>query len=125
MPESRSAPSTPTSTTTIESSGGDSNRNTNNNRRNHRYNRSNRGVLNKAPEKKFEGRSDELKGHRYNFTNPKETANSFSTTTKETREYMGINYKMGNYNKRSINKTTIIALPNPTAPGATADKTDK
>ena len=32
---------------------------------------------------------------------------------------------MGNYIKRSIEKISIIALPNPTAPGDTVDKTDR
>ena len=48
-----------------------SNENTTNNRGNHQYNRNNLGYLKKVTAKKFEGRSDELKGGVYDFTNTK------------------------------------------------------
>ena len=66
--------------------------------------------------KKFEGRNDDLKGHVYDFTNPKETANSYTTTTEEIAEYIGRTYKMGNYIKRAIETMAPMTIPLPTAP---------
>ena len=49
----------------------------------------------------------------------------FTSNTEDIRKYIGIKYNMGNYIKRSIEKISIIALQNPTAPGDTVDKTDR
>lgn len=78
------------------------------------------GGYKKAPLKKFEGRCEELKEHVYDFTNPKDTANSFTTTTEEIAEYVGRNYKQGNYIKRAIEQMTpaTLAMPADLAQGA-------
>lgn len=57
----------------------------------------------------------------YDFTNPKETANSYTVTTEEIAECIGRTYKLGNYVKRAIETMAPITIPRPTAPAADAN----
>ena len=75
--------------------------------------------------KKFEGRCEALKGHVYDMTLPKETANAYTTTTTEIAEYIGANYKLGNYTKRSIETLSPVQPTKPAPLGTGADDTDK
>ena len=66
-----------------------------------------------------------MKGHVYDFTNPKETSNLLSDTTEEISKYIGRKYKMGDYTKSYIEKMSSIANTKPTVPGNTAGEKDR
>ncbi len=72
---------------------------------------------------KVEGRSDELKGHVYDCSNPRQTANEFTKTTKEIAEYTGIKY--GAEVKLAIETLQKPILPMPADPVAEASVTEK
>ena len=81
-----------TTATTTEGAGSKSNNHQRNGDRNQQH-------YKKPTGKRFEGRVEELKGHVYDLTNPKETASTYATTTEEIAEYCGRTYKMGNFVK--------------------------
>ena len=89
-------------------------------RRNHRRNQNKSGLAT-IPVKtgKFEGRCDELKGHVYDCSNPRQAADEYTRTTKEIAEYTGIRY--GAEVKMTIEtlRKPILPVPDDPPTGAT------
>ncbi|CAB9520834.1 unknown protein [Seminavis robusta] len=74
---------------------------------------------------KFEGRCDDLKGHVYDLTNPKDAANNYMITTDEVIQLIGRTYKHGNHTKRCLEEGRRIALTVPEDPADAATVTEK
>ncbi len=72
---------------------------------------------------KFEGRCDELNGHVYDCSNPRQAADEFTKTTKEIAEYTGIKY--GAEVKLAIETLQKPILPMLEDPAAEASVTEK
>ncbi len=70
---------------------------------------------------KFEGQCDELKGHVYDCSNPRQTADKFTRTTKEIAEYTGVKY--GAEVKLAIETLKKTTIPVPVDPPKQASVT--
>ena len=73
---------------------------------------------------KFEGKSDDLKGHIYDCSDARQ-ADQFAKTTKEIAEYVGRTYTYGGDARLAIENLTIPVAPEPEDPPADATKTRK
>ncbi len=72
---------------------------------------------------RFEGRCDELKGHVYNCSNPRQPLDEFTRTTKAIAEYTG--FKFGAEVKITIETLKKPTLPMPKDPPEDATATAK
>lgn len=75
--------------------------------------------------RKFKGRSDDMKQHVYNFTNPRETANSYTKTMRELVEMVGRTQKLGHYMRQSIEKMRKVGVPLPKPLAENTTETEK
>mmetsp|Transcript_102871 Transcript_102871/g.297438 ORF Transcript_102871/g.297438 Transcript_102871/m.297438 type:complete len:172 (+) Transcript_102871:172-687(+) len=86
------------------------------------------GNANKAGNRravtKFEGKTDELKDHVYDFGNNKQEE-LFAKTTEEIAEFVGRTYPMGGDMKTAIEELTMPVLVKPQDPPSGATMTDK
>ena len=71
---------------------------------------------------KFEGRCDDLKGHVYDCSNPRQAADEFTRTTREIAEYTGMKY--GAEVKITIETLQKPILPMPADPPENATATE-
>jgi hypothetical protein len=52
---------------------------------------------------KFEGKSADLKGHIYDYSNARQ-ADLYAKTTKEIAEYVGLEYSYSGDNRRAVTR---------------------
>jgi Reverse transcriptase (RNA-dependent DNA polymerase)/Zinc knuckle len=71
---------------------------------------------------KFEGRCDDLKGHIYDYANPRQAADQYTKTTREICEYVGRTYKYGADTKSALEN---LAVPTLAPPADHADKANR
>jgi len=69
---------------------------------------------------KFEGRCEDLKGHVYDYANPRQAADQYTKTTHEICEYVGRTYKYGADTKTALENLTVPVLAEPEDPPANA-----
>jgi hypothetical protein len=72
---------------------------------------------------KFEGKCDDLKGHIYDCSSPRQV-DLFAKTTKEIAEYVGRSYRYGTDVQRAIQEMALPILRKPVDPPDQASKTD-
>jgi hypothetical protein len=72
---------------------------------------------------RFEGRSEELKGHVYDCVDARQ-ADQYMKTTKEIAEFIGRTYKFGMDTRLSIENMQLTTIPRPDNPPEDADRTD-
>jgi hypothetical protein len=72
---------------------------------------------------KFEGKCDDLKGHIYDCSNPRQV-DIFAKTTKELVEHVGRTFRYGTDIQRVIQQMAIPTIKKPEDPPEKASKTD-
>jgi hypothetical protein len=71
---------------------------------------------------KFEGKSDDLKGHIYDCSDSRQ-ADQFAKTTKEIAEYVGRTYKYGGDARLAIENLEVPEIPEPSEPPPGSSRT--
>ena len=72
---------------------------------------------------RFEGRCEELKGHVYDYANPRQAANQYTKTTREICEYVGRMYKYGADAKMALEGLQVPMFTQPEDPPEDATRT--